>query len=68
MPRDDVDPASELVVRRVERHDGLCLWIVRDREPSERLSAIDIDVRDGLDAGDSPACRAASWRVIGIGA
>jgi hypothetical protein len=67
-PRADGDPACELVARRIERNDGLWLWIVRDRDPRERLSAVDVAFREGLDAGSSPACRVASWRVIGIGA
>ncbi len=64
----DGESGRQILVRRIERRDGLPLWIERDRDPSERLVAIDVACRERLDAAASPACRAASWRVIGIGA
>lgn len=63
----DGGSGRQILVRRIERRDGLPLWIERDRDPSERLVAIDVACRERLDAVASPACRAASWRVIGIG-
>lgn len=58
----------ELLTRRLELRGGLGLWIVRERDSRERLCAVDVTVRDRLDAATSPACRSAAWRVIGIGA
>jgi len=62
------DGVRERVARYLELGDGLGLRIVRDRDPGERLAAPDAVARDRLDPAMSPACRAASWRVIGIGA
>ena len=61
-------PSGERLLRRLERLDGLGLWIERDRDAGERLSAADVVDLDRLDAVRSPACRLATWRLIGIGA
>ena len=60
--------ANERILRRIERFDGLGLWIERERHPGERLSSVDILECDRLDPSRSPACRYATWRLIGIGA